>query len=268
MLRSLRLALLPISLLALPATADGLRDFCADRPGLGTPTCIADKGHVYVEGGIVDWTREDSGPTRTDTLTFSDVLVRYGVTDTLEARVEWDSYGIQRNKDRATGVSNRESGSGDTTFSVRQSLRNPDGSGFSAAVVPYITAPTGAEGIGAGDWAGGIIAPVSFELVKSAVTFSLSPAIAANVDADGKGRHPTYGSVASLVVTLRKSLSASIEGSVFRDDDPSGHTTTALAGLAFGWQANDNLQFDVGTIVGLDTSSPDFELYTGFSRRF
>ena len=134
--------------------------------------------------------------------------------------------------------------------------------------MPYITAPTGAEGIGAGDWAGGIIAPVSFELVKSAVTFSLSPAIEANVDTDGTGRHPTYGSAVSLIVALQKTLSASIEASVFRDDDPSGHTTTALAGLALGWQANDNLQFDVGTIIGLDTGSPDFELYTGFSRRF
>lgn len=268
MLRSLRLALLPISLFPVPATADALRDFCPDRPGLGTPTCIADTGHVYVEGGIVDWTRENSGPTRTDSVMFNDVLVRYGVTDTLEARVEWDGYGIQRSKDRATGVSNRESGLGDTTFSVRQSLRNPDGSRLSAAVMPYITAPTGAEEIGARDWAGGIIAPVSFELVKSAVTFSLSPAIEANVNADGKGRHPAYGSAASLIVTLQKSLSASIEGSVFRDDDPSGHMTTALVGLALGWQANDNLQFDVGTILGLDAGSPDFELYTGFSRRF
>src|SRR5262249_7615693 len=39
-----------------PAAADGLRDLCTDRPGLGTPPCIVDRGHLIVETGIADWT--------------------------------------------------------------------------------------------------------------------------------------------------------------------------------------------------------------------
>jgi hypothetical protein len=33
-----------------------LRDFCADRPGLGMPACTMDTGHVMVELGLADRT--------------------------------------------------------------------------------------------------------------------------------------------------------------------------------------------------------------------
>ena len=49
------------------AHADQLRDLCPDRPGLGTPACTVDKGRVLLEVGLADWTRDDSGGTRTDT---------------------------------------------------------------------------------------------------------------------------------------------------------------------------------------------------------
>ena len=49
-----RLAILAAALLAsaAPAGAEGLRDFCPDRPGLGTPPCTMDPGHFDVELGL------------------------------------------------------------------------------------------------------------------------------------------------------------------------------------------------------------------------
>jgi hypothetical protein len=50
MVRSFALLVaLLIYAIAAPAHAEGLRDFCPDRPGKGTPPCILDKGHIQAE---------------------------------------------------------------------------------------------------------------------------------------------------------------------------------------------------------------------------
>ena len=61
---------LPLLVLAaLPAAARaGEREFCPDRPGLGTPACTIDAGRAAIEVGLADWTREEEAGTRTDAL--------------------------------------------------------------------------------------------------------------------------------------------------------------------------------------------------------
>lgn len=94
------------------------------------------------------------------------------------------------------------------------------------------------------------------------------PEIDAAVDEDRSGRHVAYGSVAGLGFDLSDSLSGTIEASLMRDDDPAGHATEALAGLSFGWQPRDDMQFDIGVNAGLNGDSPDGEVYFGLVRRF
>jgi hypothetical protein len=53
-----------------------------------------------------------------------------------------------------------------------------------------------------------------------------------------------------------------------RDEDPAGHATQALASLSFAWQPRSNLQLDMGAVAGLNSASPDVELYLGIARRF
>jgi hypothetical protein len=252
-------------LIAAPAWAGELRDFCPDRPGLGTPTCIVDRGRIVVETGIADWTRETGGTARKDSVSLGSTLVRYGVNGTLELQAGWDAYGIERI--REAGSHDRGDGSGDLTFAFRQSLRNPDGSGFSVAVMPYVTAPVGSDAMSAGDWGGGVIVPVSFDLGNN-VSLAFSPEIDVAVDGDGDGRHAAFGSVVGLGFNLSDAVSVAAEVALFRDDDPDDPTTQALAGLALAWQPQENLQLDVGVVLGLNADSPDTEVYGGIARRF
>lgn len=252
---------------ASPAFADDLRDLCTDRPGLGTPPCIVDRGHLIVETNLVDWTRETDAAMRTDTVTFGNLLFRYGLTDTLEVEMSWDGYGIARTRDRLTGMKDRSDGAGDMTLGLRQNLRNPDGSGFSFALAPYVTLPTGSGDFTAGDWGAGLVVPISFELNKT-VSLALTPELDAAVDEDGNGRHFAFGSVIGLSVKLSEQLTAVLELSALRDQDPIDPSTTALAGFAFSWQPTSDLEFDVGVVKGLNSESPDVEIYAGASKRF
>lgn len=262
--RSLLICLLAA---ATPAAAQDLRDLCPTRPGLGTPPCIVDKGHVLAEAALADWTRDQDDATRSDTLSAGDLLLRYGIDAQSEVQFGWTAYGHQRERDRLTGNVEESGGTGDVTLAFKRSLAQPDGSGFSIAVQPFATIPTGGDTIGAGDWSAGLIVPFSAELAKG-VSLQFSPEADAAVDEDRHGRHLSYGTVAGIGLDLSESVNAALEISAFRDEDPSGHSTEVLLAASLGWQPSDAWQLDVGSAFGINASSPDARLYLGLARRF
>jgi hypothetical protein len=260
------LAILTLTLAATAGHAEELRDFCPDRPGLGTPPCTIDAGHFDIELGIADWTLDRTPGSRTDTIEAGQLLVRVGLTDSLEAQIGWTVFGHVRTRDRSTGSVESASGVGDLTLALRQNLMNPDGSGLSLAVMPFATVPTGGSAIGAGEWSAGLLVPLSYELGEG-VQIGLTGQVQAAADEDRDGRHLAYGGVAGLSVPLSDAVGATFEIAATRDDDPSGHSTEWLAGLSAGWMANDDLQLDAGANFGLHGAA-DVQLYLGISRRF
>ena len=255
-------------LIASPALADDdLRDLCAERPGLDTPACTVDPGHLQVELGVGDWTLDKQAGSRTDTILLGQALARYGVGTSTEVRLGWTAYGHIRTRDRASGAIDRSSGTGDITIGLKQNLSNPNGDGFSLALLPYASLPTGKNDIGAGDWGAGLLLPISFDLTDK-VSWATTPEVDAAVDADGNGRHLAFGSAAGLDVELSKHWSMSVEGELIRDRDPSGHSTRAVAGAFLAYKPQERLQFDVGAQAGLNRATPDVELYFGISRKF
>lgn len=266
-----RLILLSLAALGLSpaaaAQAEALRDFCPDRPGLGTPPCTIDAGHVAVELGLADRTVDRSPGARIDTIEAGQLLIRIGLTDRLEAQIGWTAFGHVRERDRITGSVARASGIGDLTVALRQNLVGPDGSGFSAAVMPYATLPVGNAAIGAGDWTAGAILPLSYDL-GGGVQLGVTAQVEAAADADRDGRHLAYGGVAGLALPLSDALGVTLEVAANRDDDPSGHSTEWLGGVSAGWMVRDDLQLDAGANVGLDSTAPDLQLYLGVAKRF
>jgi len=251
----------------MPAHAQQLRDLCPDRPGLGTPACTMDKGHVALELGIADWTRDVQDEGRTDTLIMGDALLRFGLTDRLEAQIGWTAFGHAHARDAEGGTIERKSSVGDVVLALRRNLRNPDGSGLSVAVMPYALVPTGRTTIGAGDWGAGLIVPLSFDLGHG-VTLDASPQIDAAVDEDGDGRHLGIGSAVGVEIELAADWTLSEEVSLYRDDDPDGAATQVLENISLAWTQGDDSQWDIGAVIGLNRDSPDVELSIGYVRRF
>lgn len=243
------------------------RDYCPARPGLGTPACTIAPGRVSVETGLVDWTRDDTPDSRADSFTIGDTLVRVGVSDRIELQAEWVPYGSQRVRDRASGAVARADGIGDLTLGFKANVKNPDGSGFSIAIQPYVSAPIGQSPAGAGDWGAGVLVPMSWDLGHD-LSLQLTPEIDAAVNGSGQGRHLAYSTVVGLGFPVRGQLSGTIEYQALRDDDPGGATTQQYASLSFGWTPTGDWQVDVGTVIGLSRASADAELYVGLSRRF
>lgn len=261
---AVRHAAIGLLLAGAPALAEE-RDLCPERPGLNTPPCIVDAGKLLVEMSAVDWTRDRQAGARTDTVLTGDLLLRLGMTDTIEAQLGWTVYGHVRIRD-AAGIS-RTAGVGDVIAALKVNLAHPDGGGASIALKPYLMLPTGGGAIGAQSWSAGLIVPVSFDLGRG-LQLALTPEFDAAPDQDRSGRHMAFGSAIGAQYALNGALSLSIEAQVVRDRDPSGHTTQMLGEVSLAWQRGVNAQFDIGAVAGLNRDSPDFQLIAGVSRRF
>ncbi len=251
---------------ASPVAADELRDFCPTRPGLGTNACIVDASHAVAELSAVDWTRTRDNAATEDRTLAGDLLLRIGLGATTELQLGWTPFGVVRTRDRLAGTTATQHRIGDVTLGLRQNLASPDGSGFSAAVQPFVTLPIGRQPVGDGDWGAGLVVPISYELSETWSVALTSEADAA-VDSDGNGRHLAWSAIGGATYKLSDSVSATIEAAALRDD-PARHETEWRGALSLAWQPKDGLQFDVQAVAGLDRDAPDVELIAGLARRF
>lgn len=242
------------------------REFCPDRPGIGSPPCTVDKGRLSFETGLGDWTLNRDAGDREDIFVFGDFLIRAGVADHAEIQLGWTSLGFARNRDEAGRIDKR-SGTGDVMLALRRNFANPDGSGFSVAAMPFVTLPVGRQPIGAGDWGGGLNVPISYE-VSSVIKLEMVPELDAEVDDDGQGRHLAFGNVFGVSANLSDTVSATAEYQLREVRETGDHHAEHLSGLSLAWQTSDRFQIDLGANAGLDRDADDFELYMGISRRF
>jgi hypothetical protein len=265
---ALPLALL-ISVIAAPAHANGLRDFCPDRPGKGTPPCILDKGHMQAEMSLIDWTRDQTADSVNDTTLIGDLLIRAGITKTTEIRIGWTPIGIVRSRDVLTGVHSRMASTGDVSLGFRTSLKNPDGNGFSLAIQPSVSRPTGGSSIGSGTWGASLVVPMSVQVSK-VIQLALTPEFDASPDSDGQGRHARYGGVIGIDMPLGATLSGGVELAAFHDEDPTGRSTAATIDMTIAWtpKAVKDFQIDAGLYAGLNRQTPGLQMVLGIAKRF
>ena len=234
---------------------------CADRPGIASSTCTVPESRVQVELAV-DWSFQDDGGDRSDTLLAGDTLVRVGVGKRTELQFGWTAYG--RLRDRIAGIRSRDDSAGDAMIGVRH--RFFEQGDVSAAVQGRLLLPIGGAAIGAGDWGFDLEVPVEIALGSS--YFLFTPALSATPDADRRGRHLSYGMAAGFGFELFEGWSIQADLAVYRDDDPLGASIEALAGLGLAFAVSNNLQLDLGATIGLNRDSPDFGLYVGAASRF
>lgn len=246
-----------------------IRDLCSDRPGLDTPACTVDPGHLQVEMGLAGWELDKQKDSRTDTITLGDVALRYGIGGTTELRLGWTAYGHVRERDFASGTIDRTSGIGDVTIGLKQNLRHPaEGKmGLAVAVLPFATLPSGHHDIGAGDWGGGLILPTSYKLSED-IQFEFSPEIDAAVNESGGGRHLAYGTAMGVQVHLGKKVLVTPEMQFLRDRDPEQHVTESRAAVSLAYLPQKMTQLDLQAVAGLNHNTPDVALSFGATRKF
>jgi len=246
-----------------------LRELCSERPGLATAVCIVDPGHLQVELGLADWTLDRTSAQREDRIDLGDVLLRYGLGKTTELQLGWTAYSHVRTLDRADGSVAIDQGVGDVTIGLKQNLRHPaEGKiGFAMSVLPFVTLPTGHDGVSDGTWSAGLVLPMSYK-IDDTVAIALSPEVDASANESGDGRHLAYGAAMGFQVEVAQGMRLSPEVQIVRDDDPDDSRTMASASLSFDVRVKKRTQVDLQAVAGLNDNTPDIRLLCGVTHKF
>jgi Putative MetA-pathway of phenol degradation len=238
---------------------------CPDRPSKSTGPCTVPQGRWQIETGLVDWSSDRSGGVTTNQTFWGNTAIKYGIGS--RADVELWLTPLETIDIHGGGASEHHSSFGDMLVRAKYEL-TPDDAPIQVALDPYVKIPTANHQLGNGKLEGGLLVPVAIPIGKSPFTISLDPELDLLADQDGSGRHLATQQIFNLGAALSKKISVSTEIWAMRDWDPAGTGKQASWDIAAAYQPNKNLQLDVGANVGLNSQTPDVEVYTGVSVRF
>ncbi|HEV7386371.1 MAG TPA: transporter [Phenylobacterium sp.] len=243
------------------APADGLRDFCAQRPGKATPPCVVDAGHLQIETGLADAVFQHGDGVHADTYTLGATELRLGISRRVELEAAWPPVVVNQTRGQP-----HESGTGDASLAVLVALSDPDKMGVAVSAQAFVTVPTATHGLGAGGWTGGARLPMAIPL-SDGLSLGLTPEIDVLRNVAGGGTHAAWIGVASLGRSFGPvTLGAELWGQV--EDEPAGTIRRASADLIAALMVGKTLQLDAGANFGLNRQTPDAEVYVGISHRF
>jgi len=238
---------------------------CTDRPSKSTGECTVPEGHWQIETGLIDWTHDNSGGVRAELTNWGSSLIKYGVSS--NADLELQITPMATLTANAGGSHVRHSSFGDMVVRAKYRFTRADAP-LLIALDPFVKQPTANHHLGNGKVEGGLLVATSAALGTSGLTLSLDPELDLNADADGSGHHLATQQVLNVGVAASEKLSLSTEVWAKWDWDPAGTGKQLSWDVAGAYQPTKTLQFDGGANFGLNSQTPDVEIYTGMSVRF
>ncbi|MDT7933496.1 MAG: transporter [Sphingomonadaceae bacterium] len=249
----------------LPSESAADSPICTDRPTRSNFACTVPKGLFQIESDVASWTRIDVGGVRGDAIVPVNPVIKYGVGTATDVEVNWAPY--VRLRGRAFGTATVLDGVGDVTLRLKQRFTDPS-KPVQFSLIPYVKAPTARLGIGNGEWEGGVIAPVNISIAKS---FTLTIVPQGDVAADvlnPSARHGRFVGLINLGYQMTPKVTFYTELWTSQDFDPSGTIRQYSFDFAVTRLVNNNTQLDFGGNFGLNSNTPDAQLYLGISTRF
>jgi hypothetical protein len=257
-------ALLLVASIAGSAPADDTNLIQADRPGIADGSTTVAAGSFQAEVGIQSDRQSAIGVHVTDTTI--PTLLRYGITDRFEARIETDLV----HSSRTTGSAGRTSSTDLAPVSAgfkyhvvdaEKSSRRP-----SLGVIARLFVPSG-SGESKQTWfTGDVRLAADLDLSDK---WQLNPNVGAAIDRDDSGRQFT---AALAAVTLQYSVNERIQPFLdFGLETPEARAagTSLIVDGGVAWIVRPNMQLDVALAHGISgKTSPDFSWTAGVSRRF
>lgn len=249
--------------LAAQASAPDAPEFCTDRPGLETGTCVMPAGVIQLETSLADWTTDTADGVRTRQTVLGDSVVRFGVGSSSEIQLGWTPW--VRVTVRSGGTRESASGIGDASLAYKVRLTRADAP-LALDLMPFVKLPLARRPLGNRRVEAGMLAPIDIALADR-WTLTLSPEADWNADDDGRGHHLGLAGAVGLGFDVSERLSAGLTVWGERDADPGGTVRQAMAGASLAWLARPKLQFDLEADAGIGGAAPDLQLIAGVSIR-
>ncbi|HXC61803.1 MAG TPA: transporter, partial [Nitrospiria bacterium] len=149
-----------------PTPSGEMRDFMPDRPSVTDGPYTVDPGHWLLELGLFEYTRDrdNNEGVRLDSFASGDTNIRLGLTSYAEVDLLFTAYSSILITAKDTGTRQRQSGFSDLTLRSKINIFGDDGGPCAVGLIPFVTFPSGADGLGNRGFAGGVGFPVLFTL--------------------------------------------------------------------------------------------------------
>jgi hypothetical protein len=237
-----------------PTPRELMRELSADRPDRTESPYTVDAGHLQVELSFAEWQK---GGGREE-LAVLPTNVKVGLTNNIDVQFLFNPY-LRQVTDGDT-----DQGAGDSQVRLKVNLWGNDGGPTALAVIPFVQIPTGADAFSTDHVEGGIIVPLTIALPAE---FALT--VMGEVDFvrdDGDGYDTLLVHTASLGRDIAGPLGAFVEYAGIAPVDGDGRYEAYLnTGLTYG--VGEDVQFDVGVEVGLNSAADDLRVYSGVTFR-
>lgn len=252
-----------------PTPDDALRDFSTDRPAKATSPFTVDGGRYQVETDLTVYTYDYANAENTTqrTWTVLDPTLRVGLTSDIELDIISSGfYNNTKLTDRSAGASQTNQGFGDMTLRGKFNLIGNDGGDIAFGILPQIKFPTNTGNVGNNAYEGGILLPVAF-FAPFDFAITIVPEFDALKNAANNGHHASFSQILSLSRPIVEGLTGYVE--FFSGESAeSGAKNIYTFDTAVAYVIAPNLQFDIGTNIGLNKAAPDIQAYAGVSKRF
>jgi hypothetical protein len=249
-----------------------LRDLTTDRPDITETPFTVDAGHVQIEATVFGYTRSrrDSEGTFSDTYELAVTNVRVGLTNTVEAGLVWQPYGIVRTHDDPAG-SVRQSGVGGLELRGKINIWGNDTFGkvgsSALGLLPFVVFPTDRHNGISPDFAeGGLIVPYAIKL-SDKLGLGINAGVTWLRDDAASDYHSELVASASLGYEWSKKLGTYYEvAGRFHTGDPRGDVVQLGTGITY--RLTKSLQLDAGVNMGVTPAADRINPFVGFAVRF
>lgn len=258
---AIALALVTFAAAAAAAENDKLS---TDRPDILTAPEVVGRGRFQIEtGGLVE--RKDAPDTRTRTAS-TPTLLRLGVSDSLELRVETAGYVRERETTFSTGATSYATGYADASFGVKWQMQKAGSGAPGIGWILQAEAPIGSSGVGRGG-----VRPAVIGLFDWEVTPRLEASVNAGFkwDRDDEGRRylaPSAGAGLMFAITDRVGVGAEVVARQLASKRHGGNDVVADVHAVY--LLTRNVQVDALAGRGLTHDSPKYLFGAGISARF
>jgi len=233
------------------------RDLATDRPDTTESPVTVPKGRFQIEAEALAHSWNDG---RSASWTVGESLLKYGVTDRLDVHLNVPVYARLRGDDGKWAE-----GFGDLALRMKYNLWGNDEGRSALAVLPYLTAPTADDDVGAEAWEFVVAFPFSLDLNE---TLSLGHQQQFDWLDDGSGGHD-FEWLQSVVLGVALTEKAGVFAEAVTVLHFEGDRTTDVSVNVGGtYQFTPDCQLDAGVRVGLAGEVDDVQLFLGWSQRF
>lgn len=239
-----------------PTPRELWRPLSPDRPDFTESPYTVDAGAMQIESSFFGYTKEGSSHA----WSVAPTNLKLGLLNTVDFQFLFDPYlSVSADGDRADGF-------GDITFRLKANLWGNDEGPTALGVMPFLQVPTSADGVGSDRVQGGIIVPFAVEITER-IGLGLMYETDFVWDPEDNSYDTEFIGSGSMSFELTEQVGVFLEGIATQSTDPS-LGFNGFVGFGATYRPTDNLQFDVGTTIGLTGVADDIEVFAGITVRF